>query len=139
MSFELLSDITDLKMKVSGKTLQDLFRAALKSVVFYLKPEVLQLKKGEGKLNQKIKIQTADINSLLAEFLSAVIAQTDIHSAVFTQVSFKKFGENFLEGEITGVKVSDFAKDIKAVSYTEVDIKRSPTSGRYETILVFDI
>ena len=32
-----------------------------------------------------------------------------------------------------------FDKDIKAVSYQGVDIKRNPETGLYETILVFDI
>ena len=140
MSFELLSDIADIKMKVSGKTLQELFKDALRGVAFYLKPEVLKSKKKNLlKEKQKIKVQAADINSLLIEFLSKILAQADIASTVFIDVSFGIFGENFLEGEMAGVKVDSFAQEIKAISYERVDINKSSTSGLYETILVFDI
>lgn len=139
MPFKLISQDLGIKIIVSGKTLQGLFKDALKSVVFCLKPEVLRLKKKDLQEKQKIKIQAADINSLLIEFLSKVIARADIASTVFVDISFASFGENFLEGETVGVKVSGFKQEIKAVSYEEVDIKKSPESGLYETILVFDI
>lgn len=138
MPFELFSDRADVKMKVSGKTLQGLFKDALRGVAFYLKPETLKLKRKDLKEKQKIKIQAADINSLLVEFLSKIIAQADIVNTVFVDMSLENFGENFLEGELAGVKVDALEQDIKAVSYEEVDIKKSPTSGRYETILVLD-
>lgn len=139
MPFELLADIADIKMRVSGKTLQELFKDALRGVAFYLKPETLKLKRKGEKLSQTIKIRAADINTLLVGFLSEVVAQTDIKNMIFTQITFAKFGENFLEGEIVGVKVDDLAKEIKAVSYNEVDIKKNPQKGLYEAILVFDI
>ena len=139
MSFKLISQDLGIKMIVSGKTLQELFRAALKSIAFCLKPEVLKLKKKDFKERQKMKIEAADINSLLVEFLSKILAQAEITGTVFVDISFKIFGENFLEGEIAGVKMDDFEQEIKDVSYEEVDIKRSPTSGLYETVLVFDI
>lgn len=139
MPFELLSDIADLKMKVSGKTLQELFKDALQGVAFYLKPEVFKLKKKEFKEKQKIKTAAADINTLLVEFLSQIIAQTDIKNMIFMQVTFAKFGENFLEGEIVGVKVDGLDKEIKAVSYNEVDIKKNPQTSFYDTTLIFDV
>ena len=76
---------------------------------------------------------------MLIEFLSKILAQADIASTVFIDVSFGIFGENFLDGEMAGVKVDSFAQEIKAISYERVDIKKSLTSGLYETILVFDI
>lgn len=137
--FEILPHTADMRMRVWGKTLKDLFRAALRGVAFYLKPAALELKERSAKIKEKIKVETVDINSLLIEFLSEVVAQSDIHNVIFISASFKKFGENFLEGEISGVKVDGFEKDIKAVSYHEVDIRKNPETGLYETMLVFDI
>ena len=133
--FEILPQAADTRVKVWGKTLEDLFRNALRATAFYLKPEALKLSK---KIRQKIKIEAVDINSLLVEFLSGVIAKSDIGNTAFTEVSFKKFGENFLEGVLYGAKVDGFEKEIKAVSYQEADVKRNPETGRYETALVFD-
>jgi len=125
-------------MRVWGKKLQDLFLNALRGMVFYLKPEILQSKK-TPKIKQEIKITSVDINSLLIDFLSEAVAQSDIKNSVFYKSSFSEFGENFLEGVIYGSPVDGFDKEIKAVSYHEVDIKRNPETGFYETTLVFDI
>lgn len=137
--FEILPHTADMRMRAWGKTLEELFRNALRGMASCLKAEVLELPKKEFKEQKEIKIEAVDIHSLLIEFLSEAIAQIDILNTVFTDVSFKKFGENFLEGELHGVKVDGFEKDIKAVSYHEVDIKKNPETGVYETILVFDI
>lgn len=138
-SFQILPHTADMRMKVWGKTLQELFKNALCGMAFYLKPEVLQLAKKVKHLKQQIRVEAVDINSLLVEFLSEVIAQSDINNVVFTSVSFQEFGENFLEGILSGSNVERFEKDIKAVSYHEVDVKKNPETGFFETMLVFDI
>ena len=73
------------------------------------------------------------------EFLSEVIAKSDIKNVVFTNCEFEKMGENFLKASLKGIAVSGFDKDIKAVSYNEVDIKKNSEKGTYETIIVFDV
>lgn len=137
--FEILPHTADMRLRVSGNVLEDLFRNALRGVASYMKPEVLE--RGEKELREvrEINVEAVDINSLLIEFLSEVIAESDIHNTVFPSVSFRKFGENFLEGTLAGMKVDGFEKDIKAVSYHEVDIKKNAATGLYETVLVFDI
>lgn len=137
--FELFPYASDIRMKIEGKTLKELFCNAVRGVAFYLKPEVLKLGKRAWRIKHAIKIEAVDLNSLLIEFLSEVIAESDIQNAIFTGARFKTFGENFLEGEIAGIGADGFDKDIKAVSYHEVDIKKNPETGFYETILVFDI
>lgn len=139
--FEILPHTADMRMRVWGETLQDLFRNALRAVALYLRQDSEELSKAKKKtsLKRPIKVEAVDLNSLLIEFLSEVVAQSDIENAVFLDVSFKKFGENFLEGKLSGSKVDGFEKDIKAISYHEVDIHKNPETGRYETLLVFDI
>lgn len=137
--FEMLPDTADIRLRVWGKTLKDLFRNALRGTAFYLRPEILDEEKKAKKEKQEIKVEAVDINSLLIEFLSEVIALADTHSMVFSNASFTKFGENFLEGGLWGVRADGFDKDIKAISYHEVDIKKNPETGMYETILVLDI
>ena len=137
--FEILPHTTDMRLKVWGKTLEELFRSALRGMVSYWKPEALEKNKREFKEKKEIKIKAPDLTSLLIEFLSKTIAQTDILNTVFADVSFREFGENFLEGDLHGLKVDGLEKDIKAVSFQEVDIKKNPETGLYETVLVFDI
>ena len=137
--FEILPHTADMRMKVWGETLQELFQSALRGVASYLKEGRLELEQKEGRENQALKVEAVDINSLLVEFLSEVIAASDIKDAVFTEVVFKEFGENFLEGTLLGIKAEGFDKELKAVSYHEVDIIRNQKTGFFETMLVFDI
>ncbi len=137
--FETVPHAADMRIRVWGKTLRELFRNCLKAMASYLKPEALMGADKERRVRTPIKVEAVDLNSLLVEFLSETLAETDIHNIIFTNVLFKKFGENFLEGELLGARAEGLDKDIKAVSYHEVDVKRNHATGMYETILVFDI
>jgi SHS2 domain-containing protein len=138
--FEILSNIADVRVRVWGKTLQELFQNALGGMASFVKPEVFALKKKSFREKHDIKIEAIDVTSLLIEFLSRVIALSDSVNTVFVEVSFKEFGENFLKGKLVGVKLDDgFEREIKAVSYHEVDITHDQEKGMYETILVFDV
>lgn len=137
--FEILPHTGDMRLRVWGKTLKDLFENALAGVAFYLVPDLESLARTGKKVGQAIRVEAIDINSLLVEFLSEVLAQSDIKNVVFTAANFKEFGENFLDGELVGVRTDGFEKDIKAVSYHEVDVRKNPDTGFFETILVFDI
>lgn len=138
-SFEILPHTVDMRMRVCGKTLQELFRNALRGIASYMKEGVLTHVSKEAEEKRAVRIEAADINSLLVEFLSEVVAASDIKNIIFTDVSFKEFGENFLEGTMQGLKADGFDKDIKAVSYHEADVKRNPDTGLFEAILVFDV
>lgn len=137
---------SDIKIRVWGRTLQEIFRYALKGFAVCVKPEIFSftrrakalVTRGTKEL-QSFSVEAVDINSLLVEFVSDVIGRSDMDNLVFTDVSFKKFGENFLEGELQGIKIDEFEKGIKSVSYQDVDIKKNPDTGFFETILVFDI
>lgn len=78
-------------------------------------------------------MQSLDINSLLVDFLSEVLYQSQINKAVYHDVNFLKFSDPStgsrqaeLEAEILGDKVKSFDEDIKAVTYHELEIKKKP-------------
>lgn len=137
--FEFLSHTADVRMKVWGSTIQELFQNALKGVSFYLKSSLAPSANNTQKEKTSVSVEAVDVNSLLVEFLSEVIARSDIENTVFIDVSFENFGENFLEGKLSGARVDGFDNEIKAISYHEVDIKKNPETGFFETVLVFDV
>lgn len=137
--FEIAPDGTNMRLRVRGKTIEDLFRFAVKGVATILKPGFEKLRERGGAVRHSISIRAVDLSSLLAEFISEVIAKSDIKNIVFSDVIFKEFGENFLSGEIAGVAVDGFDSEIRAVSYQDVDIKKNLETGMYETTLVFEV
>lgn len=137
--YELLDDPHAIRLTVCGDSLKELFQHALGGMSAYLKPEVAGVKPKEFTEKHPIKVRAVDISSLLVEFLSTVIAESDMHNKIFARVRFRKFGENFLEGELRGRHVDEFDKEIQAVSYQDVDIKKNPQTGQFETTLVFEV
>ena len=138
-NFEIFEEEARVRLQVRGKTLEDLFLHALGGMAFYLKPQTTQMKRNEFKEWSRIKVEAMDITSLLVEFLSRALAESDLKSTAYSLATFEKFGENFLEGKIFGTKVDNFDNEIKAVSFEGVDIRKDPEKGWYETILVFEV
>ncbi|OGZ98578.1 MAG: hypothetical protein A3C07_03925 [Candidatus Sungbacteria bacterium RIFCSPHIGHO2_02_FULL_47_11] len=138
--FEILPNTADIRIKIWGRTLQELFCNALRGMAAFVEPGTLDAARTALKEKWDIKVEALDLTSLFVKFLSEVIARSDTENTVYLGARFKKFGENFLEGKLLGIKVEDgFEKEIKAVSYQEVDIKKNSETGLYETVLVFDI
>lgn len=137
--FEFISDGDKIRLRVSGETLEELFASSLRGLAFYLKPEIVDLKKSDLKEWHAIKAEAVDTLSLLVEFLEKAIEHTDMHGAVFLAVSFDSFEESFLEGKIFGTKIEDSEKEVRGVSFDEMSIERNAETGLYETTLVFEV
>ena len=137
--FEIIPQDGTVKMRVWGKTLEELFCNSIKGVAAYLAEGGGESVRPGAEQKHTIRIEAVDIHSLLVDCLSEVIAQSDIYNCVFSHIAFSQFGENFLEGELFGVLVEHFDNEIKAVSYQEVDIKKNPSTGNFETTLVFEV
>ena len=137
--FEIIPQDGTVKMRVWGKTLEELFCNSIKGVAAYLAEGGGESVRPGAEQKHTIRIEAVDIHSLLVDCLSEIVAQSDIYNCVFPSIAFGKFGENFLEGEISGIPVEHFDNEIKAVSYQEVDVKKNPSTGYFETTLVLEV
>lgn len=137
--FEIIPENGTVKLSVWGKTLEELFQNSVRGVASYLVEGAGESASAGAEQTHAIRIEAVDIHSLLVDCLSEVIAQSDIYNSVFPNIAFGTFGENFLEGEIVGTPVEHFDNEIKAVSYQEVDIKKNPATGYFETTLVLEV
>lgn len=138
-NFEIQINDSTVKIIVRGKTLEDIFSNSLKGIASYLKPQILCFKKPQLKEWKKIRVEAVDVVSLLIEFISSIIVYIDEHSAVYSEIVFEKFEENFLEGKIFGIKEKNSDKEIGDVSYDGVDISKNEKTGFFEATLVFAI
>ncbi len=138
-NFEIIPEELGIRMRVRGKTARELFRNALACLAAHMKPDAALLSKNRRQAKEEISIEAVDLNSLLVDFLSGVIAHADSRGAVFTDITFKKFGENFLSGELVGAAVDRFANEIRAISYSDVDVRKNPKTGLYEALVTFEV
>lgn len=133
--YEILEHKADLKIRVFGKTKEELFSNALSGMMGSLRAEI---KKLEEKRKREIKIKSPDFSALLVDFLSEVLCQIQINKEIYNSVKFLKFSDNFLKGELIGQKVEGFGEDIKAVTYHNLDV-RQKKDKTWEATILFDI
>lgn len=136
---EILSHTADVRLRAEGSSREELFRAALEGMA-----ELQNAKRAhqegeeEEKITKNIAITAGDQTSLLIDFLSETLAQSQIEKVVFDAVSFLKLSSGELEAEITGERVEEFGEDIKAVTYHGAEIIKKD-EGDYDVTILFDI
>lgn len=132
--FEILEHRADLKIRVFGKTKEDLFENAMIGMQAALRAEIRN-----SKLEARnIKIRSGDLNSLLVDFLSEINYLNEVNKEVYDNIKFNKFSDKKLEGEIFGRKVERFSLVIKGVTYHDLDIHQKK-DDIWQAIVLFDI
>lgn len=131
--FKILGHTADLRIRVYGKTIKELFRNALKGMFKSIAPDWL----GGKEARRTVTIQSADLNTLLVDFLSEALTLSDINDEAYSDAKFVKLTGTALKAELRGMKIKRLETEIKAVTHHELDIKK--IGGHWETAIVFDI
>ncbi len=134
--FEILPHTADVRLKVTGDSLEELFTAALEGMNKIIKNDCGN--RSHAEYIEKIKIDSADESMLIIDFLSEVLTLSHKNKVIYCVKTFNKLESNELEIIIEGNKVDGFDEDIKAVTYTEAEIIKN-NLNEYEIIIVFDI
>ena len=133
--YQILSHPADIKLQITASTKEELFQGALAGMASIIQP---QMSRKAPIAKENIEVQSLDFNTLLVDFLSEVLAKTDISHAVFHKLKIKKLTDNFLQTEIEGQKSDYFSQEIKAVTHYDLEIKQDK-SGNYQVTILFDI
>ncbi len=131
--YEILEHPADLKIKAFGKTKEELFSNLLKGMFLGAGVKI----EDQKKISRKIKIKSADEQSLLVDFLSEALAESDMNDEAYFEVEFEKLTGTELVGKILGSPVKSFSTEIKAVTYHGLEIKK--ISSGWEATVLFDI
>jgi SHS2 domain-containing protein len=133
--FVILEHKADLKIRVFGKTKEELFENAMIGMLEAAKYEK-KIKNQKSKI--KIKIKSFDLPSLLVDFLSEVLYLVETKKLVFEKAEFKKFAENEIEAILIGKPLKRMEVNIKGVTYHDLDIHQE-RDGTWEAAILFDI
>jgi len=133
--FKILDHTADLKIKIYGRNLKELFANAGLSIAEQQKPGGFHSEEiDEWEL---IEIQSPDLNSLLADWLNEILSRSDLNNKVYRNFKIEELSENYLRAKIAGQKVNQKQIEVKAATYYGLDIKKK--NGRWEAIVIFDI
>jgi len=134
--FKLLPHTADIRLKIYGSDLEELFKNAAAGLAHILCKNADKLgRKARG--HKKISISSENAGTLLADFLNRILSESNITKQVFPRVKMLYVGPQSAEAQLMGVHVDHFDEDIKAVSYHNAEIRE--VGSRLEAELVLDI
>lgn len=133
--FEEVAHTADLEIKIWGRDLNSLFAAAADGM-FHLSG-IEDYEKGFSAIREKITLNAMDYEGLLILFLEELLYRLTEDFMLF-DIYKLTIQENFsLEAELQGTQIKSYQRDIKAVTYHNLNIKESDKG--YSANIVFDI
>lgn len=137
MIYEYLSHTADVALKIEGTSLKDLFKNGLKGMNNILKEGFCdQVNRFDSQMT--IEITSTNRTNLLIDFLSEVLALTNVQKSIYCGVYFCHISETKLVAQIYGTWFGNFDEDIKGITYHEADVHRNE-DGNLETCIIFDL
>ncbi|HVT44657.1 MAG TPA: archease [Thermoanaerobaculia bacterium] len=129
---ELVPHTADVRMRISGSSLEELFSEGARGLFEVLAPRALA-----ERAQRRIEVEANDTTSLLVDFLNEVLWNALVSREAYESVHFEELTEKRLVAELHGHLVEGFGDDVKAVTYHEAEVRRS--NGLWETLLVLDV
>ena len=134
MKYQFLEHTADIKFRLYGKTLNEIFENAVLAISEYIS-RGQKIKPSKGKV---IDVSGIDYESLFYSFLDEIIYLLDAENFLVVKAKVTIRGYN-LQAELFGDKASNY-KDldhIKAATYAEMYIKK--TEDGFEAQAVLDV
>ena len=143
--FEAIEHTADIKIRVYGTHLKELFTHALIGMFQSVGPHADGCKVVDDRLvcdlldrSRDIQVVSPDRDALLVDFLSEALYLSDVHDEAYLDCTISELTDTQLKATVHGVGVTGFdVVEIKAVTYHDLEIKE--VDGVWQAEIVFDI
>ena len=134
--YEYLPHTADVRIRVVGSDLTDLFDSALKGLCGVLFNETF--KNDSPAFKTKLNLTSIDSSALIIEFLSEVLMLMYNNKVVLPGLNISELDNTHIIAELSGSHVDGFTEDIKAVTYHGAEIITN-SENQLEVIITLDI
>ncbi len=132
-AYEEIEHTADWALRVRGQTLTELFRNAGLGML-----SLLDIEHAPGNAESRFfELKADDNETLLVTWLEELLYPLEVENAAVVDFEVDVLDKTQLKATIELKKIASIKKEIKAVTFNELDI-RAIESG-YETIIVFDV
>lgn len=143
--FEQLEHTADIKIRVYGTSLKELFRHAVIGMFQIVRPIIPgcrivndQVVCEKLPISREVSISSIDQSALLVDFLSDLLSLSDIHNEAYLDATIHDLSDTQVSATVHGAKVTGFeVVELKAVTYHECEIKK--VGDEWQVDIVFDI
>jgi len=131
--FEEIEHTADWAYRVRSKNLAELFIHAAWGLYTLVS---MDLTPGV-RMTRSVQLQAIDAESLLVAWLNELLYFHDSEGLGFEEIRIEHLDETSLQADMTGAPVQQWHKEIKAVTYHDLSIRR--TESGLEVTIVLDV
>ncbi len=133
-NFEVVEHTADWSIRVRGQSLARLFQHAAEGMSMLIAGDLQTLPKD---IVRDVQLSAVDVESLLVDWLSELAYWAEMEQIVFHSFDMPEVRQTYLKAVIKGGRAEILHKHIKAVTYHELEVKR--TDVGFEATIVFDV
>jgi SHS2 domain-containing protein len=134
MGFEEIEHTADKALRIFGINLKELVISAAQGMTQLMVGNVSKI---STEIEKSIELQAIDAETLLVEWLSELAYWAEIEMLVFKKFKITEVTATRLQATVLGGKVVELEKQIKAVTYHNLEIMKTPKG--LEVTIVFDV
>ena len=138
--FEILEHTADIGLIAYGKNKEQVFINAAKGMFEIIAGGTKNLKEN---FYDKIKLEADNLEGLLFAWLNELLYISETKLVILNKFEIKDLSNNKIGAEVRGMKINQLGckikKEIKAVTYHRLEIKKDEVSELWSAQVIFDI
>ena len=138
--FEILEHTADIGIAAYGKTKKEVFINAAKGMFEIIAGETKNIKEN---FYDKIKLEADNLEGLLFAWLNELLYISETKLVILSKFKIKELSDFQIKAEVEGMKINPpsvkIEKEIKAVTYHRLEIKKDEESGLWRAQIIFDV
>ena len=138
--FEIIGHTADIGLIAYGKNKEEVFINAAKGMFEIIVGGTKNLKEN---FYDKIKLEADDLEGLLFAWLNELLYIGETRLVILSKFQIKQLSDFQIKAEVGGMKINPpsvkIKKEIKAVTYHRLEIKKDEESGLWRAQVIFDI
>lgn len=138
--FEIIDHTADIGIVAYGKTKREVFINAAKGMFEIIAGENRDLKEN---FYDKIKLEAKSLEDLLIAWLNELLYISEVKLVILNKFKIKELSDGQIKAEVGGTKINHLSvrvkREVKAVTYHRLEIKKDEESGLWSAQVIFDI
>ena len=138
--FEIIDHTADIGIVAYGKTKKEVFINAAKGMFEIIAGENRDLKEN---FYDKIKLEAKSLEDLLIAWLNELLYISEIKLVILNKFKIKELSDVQIKAEVGGTKINHLSvrikREVKAVTYHRLEVKKDEESGLWRAQVIFDI
>jgi len=138
--FEILEHTADIGIAAYGKNKEEVFINAAKGMFKIIAGENKTLKQN---FYDKIKLEADNLEGLLFAWLNELLYISETKLVILSKFKIKELSDYQIKAEVEGMKINPpsvkIEREIKAVTYHRLEIKKDKESDLWSAQVIFDI